>query len=50
MVKHFNINILEKSSNNINLNDYIKNVTIDNYKKVYKTDIDEIFVEEQRKE
>ena len=49
MVKHFNINILEKSSNNINLNDYIKNVTIDNYKKVYKTDIDEIFVEEQKK-
>ena len=49
MIKHFNIKIFEKSTNNINLNDYIKNVTIDNYQKIYKNHIDESFVDEQKK-
>lgn len=49
MISHFNIKIFDKDSNNITLNNYIKDVSIEKYRKFYKEDFDEKFIEEQRK-
>lgn len=50
--KHFNLNIRSKESNNINLDNYLRNVTVEKYRpfaKYINEDINEDYVERQRK-
>jgi len=48
-INHFNVQIYNKPSNNINLSNYLENVTLDRYEKFYNKKFNENFIEKQKK-